>query len=264
MIEQRSTGREGSGVELSAETFMTLLDQGVPHDGSEIFDVNERVVFSSQHVAQGTEEIWNTLQTQRYNVTISSTNGVGIEDNRFLWLGRDACVTAETIQVQSGSDAPTFLLRSHPLSSRYTVLIDLMGLVAIADTNFVSVDAVKIPAKTWESLVVGPDAGRQQQIAQQLAQRQASELVAQVSPDMADDIRRGFYQQVVVVSESPTEQGPTPIATAWMSTPHGYLSFFLQPGRFFGKAHYLEPVDAWMLFMMASYQLPRQRMISTW
>ena len=86
----------------------------------------------------------------------------------------------------------------------------------------------------------------------------------EVSPGVAGDVTQGLYEQVVVASEKQTENGPKPSATAWVSTPHGYLSFYSEPRKIFGSSHYLQPTDAWVLYMMAAHQLPSQQQISAW
>ncbi len=246
-------------VELSFESFMGLLEHGVPRSGLRVVDVNDVVVASDDHVTSGTESIWNTLREPRYVLTMTSMIGDGLEDNRFLWLGPEGCVSAQTNVTPDTDTPPTFVIQSHPLSSRYTVFLDLADLVPIAGKDFSSGEAVQIEADTWEGLVVEPGEEHKQRRAQQ----DAAESLRKLSPAMAHDVTEGMYEQTVVAS-GVHDEGHPPVTTAWLSTPHGYLSFYSQPRKIFGNAHYLEPTEAWVLFMMASHQLPTEQQISTW
>lgn len=260
MTEHNTMGSENTGVELGFESFMMLLEKGVPSDGSEVLDVNDRVVASDHHVADGTQAIWDTLKKHRYQLTITSIAGNGAEDNRFLWLGPNGCVSAQTVLTSDVSTPPSFVLKSHPLSSRYTVLFDLTDLTPIAEKDVTSTEAVQIEAETWENLVLEPGEERKHHKAQQ----DVAEALSAISQDMASDITQGLYEQVVVASEKHTDTGSAPIATVWVATPHGYVSFFSEPRKLFGSSHYLEPTEAWVLFMMASHQLPSAQQISAW
>lgn len=260
MTEQNTTGSENIGVELGFESFMTLLEKGVPNEDFTIVDVDNQVVACDDRVSDGTEAIWETLKNHRYQLTITSIAGNGVEDNRFLWLGPDGCVSAQTVLTGEVSAAPSFVLKSHQLSSRYTVLYDLADLTPIADKDFTSNDSVKIDAETWENLVLEP--GEEDKLHK--AQQDVAAAVREVSPGVAGDVTQGLYEQVVVASEKHTENGPKPIATAWVSTPHGYLSFYSEPRKIFGSSHYLQPTDAWVLYMMAAHQFPTQQQISAW
>nr|MDK8214028.1 hypothetical protein [Enterococcus faecalis] len=73
-----------------------------------------------------------------------------------LWLGPDGCVSAQTVLTGEASAPPSFVLKSHQLSSRYAVLFDLSDLTPVADKDFTSNDSVKIDAETWENLVLEP------------------------------------------------------------------------------------------------------------
>lgn len=260
MTEQINTGSDGTAVELGFESFMMLLEKGIPNEGLRVVDVNDQVVASDGRVADGTEGIWRTLKDYRYQLTITSVAGNGAEDNRFLWLGPDGCVSAQTVLTGEVSAAPSFVLKSHQLSSRYTVLFDLSDLTPVADKDFTSNDSVKIDAETWENLVLEP--GEEDKLHK--AQQDVAAAVRDVSPGVAGDVTQGLYEQVVVASEKHTENGPKPIATAWVSTPHGYLSFYSEPRKIFGSSHYLQPTDAWVLYMMAAHQFPSQQQISAW
>lgn len=260
MTEQANTDRENTGVELGFESFMSLLERGIPSEGFTVVDVNDRVVVSGGQGSDGTGAIWSTLRDYRFQLTIASVAGNGVEDNRFLWLGPEGCVSAQTVVTSEVSTPPSFVLKSHPLSSRYTVLFDLADLAPIPRNDVTSSEAVKIAAETWENLVVEP--GEEQKLHK--AQQGVAEAVRGVSPGMAEDITQGLYDQVVVASGAQTDEGPAPMATAWISTSHGYLSFFSEPRKIFGSSHYLEPAEAWVLFMMAAHQLPTEQQISTW
>lgn len=260
MTEQNTTGSENIGVELGFESFMTLLEKGVPNEDFTIVDVDNQVVACDDRVSDGTEAIWETLKNHRYQLTITSIAGNGVEDNRFLWLGPNGCVSAQTVLTSEITTPPSFVLKAHPLSSRYTVLFDLTDLAPLPGKVIASTEPVQIEAETWENLVL--ESGEEHK--HHKAQQDAAQVLCGVSDDMATAITQGLYEQVVVASETHTEQGPTAVATAWLSTPHGYASFFSAPRKLFGSSHYLEPIDAWMLFMMASHQLPSVQQISTW
>lgn len=132
MTEQINTGSDGTAVELGFESFMMLLEKGIPNEGLRVVDVNDQVVASDGRVADGTEGIWRTLKDYRYQLTITSVAGNGAEDNRFLWLGPDGCVSAQTVLTSEVSAPPSFVLKLHQLSSRYAVLFDLSDQIGRA------------------------------------------------------------------------------------------------------------------------------------
>lgn len=241
-------------VDLPRQEFERLLAGDFTGEGPTLQDVSGNLVLQNGEPLNGTDQIWANFTQQRGFIFIERVDGGGKKSKGYLWLTPQACL----VSALADEDTHARLALS-PLESRFTLLIDLLGIGRRTNVSGGEPGTAPIDHQELVDLVEvfeDPEASAQ-------ARNNIAASVAKIAPDSSADLRNSQFQLVTMAAE--WDQGDRNEATSliYFDTPSGYL-FLSEERKMLRKQQVLERAPGWFVFAQAVGSIAPVEAIENW